>query len=155
MIPGTYILNIKLSDIFEAEIGKLGKFHFPKGTYLYAGSALGGLKSRLLRHLRGGCLHWHIDHLLLCGHVDGAWILVSERRLECLVADTLSEYFWQPVRSLGSSDCNFFSHLFYAPVNSDLTDEIPRLLNLSFSDVPSLHLAADRFNDNVLVGDKT
>ena len=46
-------------------VGKLGVAQFPKGTYVYTGSAMGGLAARLKRHLtRKKKIHWHIDHLL-------------------------------------------------------------------------------------------
>ncbi len=48
------------------KVGKLGEFFFPQGVYLYSGSArgLGGLSSRLQRHLLGSSKkHWHIDYL--------------------------------------------------------------------------------------------
>jgi len=66
-IPGTYALILHLSKKLERiEIGKLGRFAFDAGFYVYVGSAFGpgGLKARLQRHLRTDKpLHWHIDLL--------------------------------------------------------------------------------------------
>lgn len=47
-------------------VGKLGRFEFEPGLYVYLGSARGpgGLRARLERHIRGGeKTHWHIDFL--------------------------------------------------------------------------------------------
>lgn len=46
-------------------MGKLGVALFPKGIYVYTGSAMNGLGARLRRHASGKKkLHWHIDYLL-------------------------------------------------------------------------------------------
>ena len=43
----------------------MGVATFPRGTYVYTGSAMKGLSARLERHLkRRKKLHWHIDYLL-------------------------------------------------------------------------------------------
>ena len=48
----TYVLQIKITDNFKKNIGKLGKIFFEKGEYVYIGSAKGCLHSRLGRHLK-------------------------------------------------------------------------------------------------------
>src|SRR5690349_8091196 len=63
--PGVYQLYLDLANATVLEIGRLGRLAFPAGLYVYTGSALGGLRPRLARHLRREKRHhWHIDHLL-------------------------------------------------------------------------------------------
>jgi len=59
-------------------IGKLGIHNLPHGYYVYVGSALGGLASRLRRHLRSEKrLHWHIDYLLRQAAVAQIWYAIG------------------------------------------------------------------------------
>jgi len=54
--PGTYLLLLRLEEDREIEIGRLGSLFFPRGYYLYVGSAMGpgGLVARLARHSQRG-----------------------------------------------------------------------------------------------------
>ena len=62
----SYQLFINLSQNIEIQIGKLGLFSFPKGTYVYTGSAKRNLNQRITRHfLMDNNLFWHIDYLLV------------------------------------------------------------------------------------------
>lgn len=65
--PGltTYQLIISLTAPCELEIGRLGRFLFPQGQYVYTGSARRNLRSRVTRHLsQHKNAHWHIDYFL-------------------------------------------------------------------------------------------
>jgi Uri superfamily endonuclease len=65
MAKGIYQLLIYLPKSAWIVIGKKGRFKFPKGYYVYTGSALNGLGKRIERHLRREKKHfWHIDYLL-------------------------------------------------------------------------------------------
>jgi Uri superfamily endonuclease len=62
---GCYSLIIFLKRKSNLRVGKLGVGAFPKGIYIYTGSALNGLGARLSRHVRRRKnRHWHIDYLL-------------------------------------------------------------------------------------------
>ena len=62
---GLYQLHISLSDMETLDVGRLGRFSFPKGKYIYTGSTKRGLNARIDRHKRNEKkLHWHIDYLL-------------------------------------------------------------------------------------------
>jgi Uri superfamily endonuclease len=62
---GCYSLVIQLKQRKKLRIGKLGEIEFPPGIYVYTGSAMGGLRARLLRHLSNRTkLRWHIDYFL-------------------------------------------------------------------------------------------
>ncbi len=115
---GVYALVLRLEGREEITIGRLGKFAFPAGYYLYVGSALGsgGLEARLARHRRRHKkLHWHIDYLLEYAQVVEVWSVASPDRRECLwaLAAQLLPGSEMPVPGFGSSDCRCPSHLIY------------------------------------------
>jgi Uri superfamily endonuclease len=61
----TYQLLIELARPQWLQIGCLGEFHFPRGRYVYTGSAKCNLAARVARHLsQAKRVHWHIDYLL-------------------------------------------------------------------------------------------
>jgi|TARA_Y100000034_G_scaffold92887_1_gene112299 Uri superfamily endonuclease len=61
----SYQLHIKTKKELEIKIGKLGVFRFPKGGYIYTGSAKKNIDKRINRHISNQKkLHWHIDYLL-------------------------------------------------------------------------------------------
>ncbi len=63
--PGCYTLVIELRKARKIRIGKLGEIEFRPGIYVYTGSAMAGLRARLIRHLSGRKkLRWHIDYFL-------------------------------------------------------------------------------------------
>ena len=113
---GSYILLITLDRSTDITVGKLGKFIFPEGYYLYIGSALNGLHGRIKRHLRKEKRqHWHIDYLLSHAGIEDIWYIFSEDRVECLLAKTAlaMPLTHVPVPGFGSSDCRCNSHLIY------------------------------------------
>lgn len=69
----TYQLFIEVNEPITLAIGKLGRFDFPAGSYVYTGSAKAHMEARIARHLSvDKKLRWHIDYLLnACGvHVS-------------------------------------------------------------------------------------
>ena len=61
----TYQLFIRLRTRVRLRVGRLGLLEFPRGRYVYTGSARRNLESRIARHVsRDKRLHWHIDYLL-------------------------------------------------------------------------------------------
>jgi len=88
---------------------------FPRGHYIYFGSALGGLRSRVSRHLRHDKkLHWHADYLSAQVPWTQAWRLADGQRWECVWANkaSASAGVSQPAPGFGSSDCRCPTHLF-------------------------------------------
>lgn len=122
---GSYVLLIQLPKDTTVTVGKLGFFPFYQGYYLYAGSALRGLSSRLAHHLgKKKKNHWHIDYLLMHSRIIEIWGGVSNDRLECVFAEAGSILTESkiPVRGFGSSDCRCQSHLIYSPERPLLAD---------------------------------
>jgi len=113
-VKGSYVLVIKLPEEQALTVGSLKVLHFPGGYYAYVGSALGGVESRLNRHLqRNKKLRWHIDYLLQKASINNIIICETEDRVECTIAQALSRQF-DSIPGFGSSDCKCPSHLFFA-----------------------------------------
>ena len=111
---GSYILLIELPKAQTISVGKLKTVLFSRGYYAYVGSAMGGIKGRLGRHLgTNKKTHWHIDYLLEKATVDEAIVCESENRTECVIAQALGAQF-DTIPGFGSSDCKCHSHLFLA-----------------------------------------
>ena len=112
---GLYNLIIKLSKKKEIEIGRLGTFVFPKGFYVYTGSAQNGLEKRIKRHLSSNKkFHWHIDYLLSCAEVIKVLRYAGSKdecKLNSLTGQNVGAT--QVVKKFGSSDCNCVTHLYY------------------------------------------
>ncbi len=110
---GSYVLLIKLKYDTKINIGKLGKFDFKKGHYIYVGSALNGLGSRIQRHLRKEKkLHWHIDYFLTKADAIEIFYKEGKDKEECKIAGFFEENFLK-IPGFGCSDCLCKSHLFY------------------------------------------
>ena len=107
----TYQLYIKLDKTIKLQIGKLGKFTFPKGDYIYTGSAKKNINTRIKRHFsKNKKNHWHIDYLFENKHVKISKFLKSTSS-ECILnQSTIGETL---IKGFGSSDCkqNCKSHL--------------------------------------------
>lgn len=122
---GIYTLIIFLSSEIRLNVGKLGVQKFPKGYYVYTGSALGtgvsSLKNRVSRHLkkREKRKRWHIDFLL--AHENAAVTAVvaaqTDKNVECKMNHCIMETAEAkiPIAGFGASDCkeNCKSHLLY------------------------------------------
>lgn len=113
---GTYALLVQVSpNPIQFNIGKLGRHRFPKGIYVYVGSAMGrgstSLGHRLRRHF--SCTkkkHWHIDYLLSDPGASalGAIWAETEKSVECKLASALRDrgsVFEAWVDGFGASDC--------------------------------------------------
>ena len=142
---GTYALVIYLPRATTIRIGKLGAFKFPRGYYLYIGSAMNGLGARIARHLvnnrlasraanakdnvamkrwreRKKKMHWHIDYFLDHAQVKEVWTNHGAERFECLWAQAALALPNAQVIAprFGASDCKCSSHLVYFSKRSAL-----------------------------------
>ena len=111
-MKGCYCLIIHSQIKQKIKIGKIGPINFKKGYYVYIGSAMNSLESRIRRHLSDEKkLHWHIDYLLEKSEITNV-IYNENKKVEC----ELSQYIAQKtdgVKDFGCSDCECESHLYY------------------------------------------
>ena len=122
-MKGTYILVIFLKENSKIQIGSLGKIFFPKGYYLYVGSAMGNsgsatLINRVKRHLLNSNkkkLHWHIDYLLANSNsmIKKLYLIPSIQPYECIIAQEILILSDSYKKNFGCSDCQCESHLLY------------------------------------------
>lgn len=135
---GTYALVIYQPRKQTIRIGSLGEFEFPRGYYLYIGSAMNGLGARIARHLvsnrlasraanekdkaaigqwreRKKKMHWHIDYLLEHANVEQVWTHRGEERFECLWAQASLQLPKAKIIAsrFGASDCKCATHLIF------------------------------------------
>jgi len=122
--PGTYALLLFLESERVLTVGRLGRFRFPRGFYIYVGSAHGpgGLSARVARHLR--CpkpLRWHVDYLRPHTRPAAVWLAEGDRRWECDWAAALTRLDGAslPAIGFGSSDCRCPAHLVHFPTPPD------------------------------------
>lgn len=113
---GTYALFMSLDESVTEDVGALGRVRFPRGNFVYAGSAASGLGPRLLRHAKEAkALHWHIDRLTSrreC-QVVGAVTFGPSGPDECTIVVQLATLPWVVVspRGFGASDHRCPGHL--------------------------------------------
>lgn len=130
MIPrerGTYLLRLRLEQPATLDIGRLGRFAFPAGFYVYVGSAFGpgGLRGRLKHHLAPiPKPHWHLDYLRQAAPLEEIWCIARPEVLEHAWAALLHDLPGAslPAPRFGASDCRCPAHLFHTPARPDYTD---------------------------------
>jgi len=114
ILKGTYCLIIQLKDDNSIKVGKKGFINFKKGYYVYVGSALNSLETRLKRHLNSKKnLFWHVDYLLNNPDAEIKEIIftVNNSKWECMLASKIA-YNSVEIKDFGCSDCKCNSHLF-------------------------------------------
>ncbi len=110
---GSYILILHLPEDRTITIGSLGNLFFPKGYYLYTGSARKNLAKRLERHTRKRKnLFWHIDYLREAADHCLALPFRTTDNLEHDLAEAISRIVPRSIPRFGASDCHCASHLF-------------------------------------------
>jgi Uri superfamily endonuclease len=111
---GLYQLLIYLPKDASIVIGKKGKFRFPKGYYIYTGSAKNDLKARIERHLRKEKKRfWHIDYLLEHAEILQVFLFPHDTLDECSLSQKIltRKEAKVIVPRFGASDCNCPAHL--------------------------------------------
>jgi Uri superfamily endonuclease len=113
MMKGIYVVLAELDEETSIQVGATRKYHLQKGYYLYVGSAMSSLESRIRRHLssKKKC-HWHIDYLLGRARIQNIIYAETEEREECHLANLLAQRL-SAVEGFGCSDCRCRSHLFF------------------------------------------
>ena len=107
----SYRLYINLTENLQLQVGKLGLFVFPKGNYVYTGSAKININERIKRHLlKDKTLYWHIDYFL-SSEASKIVQIIKYDLDECDLNKKLEGV--MIAKGFGSSDCkqNCGSHL--------------------------------------------
>lgn len=121
VIGGTYVLVMHTPRRCSVRIGALGEGHFPRGYYVYVGSAHGGggLRARVGRHLAyDKPKRWHMDYLRPDLVACAVWWQACATRLEDDWVEQMSALGFSPsMPGFGASDSRHCSHLFYSPRN--------------------------------------
>lgn len=112
---GGYLLILYSPRDLSRAIGGLGSRHFPKGWYVYVGSALNSLAARLGRHRRQHkSSHWHIDYLIRDPIKIVQSLPIRRRdRIEGAMATQLHRIADDCIAGFGASDSKVSSHLLY------------------------------------------
>jgi len=116
MAKGIYQLLIHLPKNASIIIGKKGRFRFPKGYYIYTGSARNGLEKRIKRHLeKNKKRFWHIDYLLASASIKEVFLFTDGKFDECaLNLKTLEKPEAKIIMpKFGASDCSCPAHLVF------------------------------------------
>lgn len=127
-MKGCYCLIIFLNQDKTLKVGSRLKIDFKKGYYVYIGSAMNNLESRVKRHIsKSKKLHWHVDYLLKYAEVIEV-VYNLDTKVECNLAKELSlkiEY----IPDFGCSDCKCNSHIFYFKKEEDAIEEVIKAYN--------------------------
>ncbi len=120
---GSYLLVLENPAETTTNIGKLGTIKFQKGWYVYVGSALNSLDSRLKRHQRKRKKHfWHIDYIAsTIMKTKKVYPIRRSERIESQLAQAVEQLSDGAIKGFGTSDAPDGSHLFYfssSPVNN-------------------------------------
>ena len=110
---GDYMIVLQMEEDSTITVGSLGDIRFPKGYYVYVGSARKNLDQRIAHHkaLRKR-RHWHMDYLRNACRFTGAIPIRTKEDLEHKLAETLSGIADWTIPGFGCTDCSCKSHLF-------------------------------------------
>ena len=128
VMKGCYCLIIKLDEDKKLKIGLRLNIDFKKGYYVYIGSAMNNLESRVKRHLSTSKkAHWHIDYLLKYCKVTEV-IYNENKKVECDLSKQLSLNN-NCINDFGCSDCTCDSHLYYFKKEKEAIEEVINAYN--------------------------
>ena len=150
--PGLYRIWFDLEVPSPIRVGALGEIMFPEGRYAYTGSAKGGIRARVARHMRAdGPKRWHIDYVLPHGRVITVEAHPHAAVSECVLsADPLA---WPEVEiaahRFGASDCRCAGHLIRMP----RWMPVPLYADVRTPDGTAIRVRLLRPDDRELLGD--
>jgi sugar fermentation stimulation protein A len=112
---GAYGLLLRCDVKLRVRVGALGVVALRPGFYCYVGSARGGLRARLARHLRsrGKRTHWHVDYVRRRTQPAGVLVWAGQAADECALSEAVAALADGSVKGFGCSDCRCASHLHY------------------------------------------
>jgi sugar fermentation stimulation protein A len=135
MTGGVYAAVFVLAVPRRIRIGRLGRFAFPAGRYVYVGSAQRGLIARLARHARRRKpMRWHVDYLSRWARLETAWAWPRPKRDECRLASALAAVTGAAPgpSGFGASDCRCRTHLYRQDAVSEA--DLPAALGPRWAD---------------------
>lgn len=115
MTGGVYAAEFVLASPRRIRIGRLGRFDFPAGRYVYVGSAQRHLEARLARHgRRCKVMRWHVDYLSRWARLERAWAWPRPKADECRLAAAVGALPGAVAgpTGFGASDCRCRTHLY-------------------------------------------
>ena len=112
---GSYLVVLFNDRNRKIDVGKLGTVHFKPGYYVYVGSALNNLDSRIKRHMRKSKkYHWHIDYITpMPLKITKIYKFRRTDRIEEKMAKKIKDISNGYIKNFGSSDVGEQSHLFF------------------------------------------
>lgn len=128
---GIYLLIMSLEeDNIVIETKSRRKFNFTKGYYVYVGSAMSGLRSRISRYFKKiEKKHWHIDYIIPYMKIlKIICIFCNDKIFEKTLAQTLSKYL-DGIEGFGSTDTKSKTHLFHNEKLDKIEIVIKKVLN--------------------------
>lgn len=115
---GAYLALFHIEKSNRISVGGLGEILFSPGYYVYVGSAMRALASRIARHRRRRKrMHWHIDYLRAEAEVVDILPIRASERQECTLAADLAGLMSRTIPGFGCGDCQCESHLFHTREN--------------------------------------
>ena len=122
-MKGAYILIFRCKKETKINVGSLDTIHFKKGFYVYVGSAMNDLLSRVRRHFNvsketSHKRKWHVDYLLTSQDFElvASVLFPSINKIECKVSRFFESNATTTVKKFGSTDCSKCKgHLHYFP----------------------------------------
>ncbi len=110
---GCYMVLYRLGEDKEITLGSLGTRLCRKGFYIYVGSAMKNLTSRISRHLRKRKQpRWHVDFFGAHAKALKALPIRTSRHLERTLAKKVRALASWEIPDLGASDSPLPSHMF-------------------------------------------
>lgn len=110
---GDYMIVLFLPEDRDILIGSRGMMHFPRGFYVYTGSAKKNLDQRMARHRRiRKKKHWHMDYFRPYTEWAGALPIRTADDLEHDLAQAVRRIAGWEIPGFGCTDCSCSSHLF-------------------------------------------
>ena len=126
---GSYLLLFQNPIKQSLTIGRLGNIIFKPGFYVYAGSALNSLSTRLSRHKKiRKKLNWHVDFLRPHFNLIKTFPIQRKDKIESALAKKLQKFCDKSVNNFGATDTNENSHLFFFKKNPLLNENFNTLI---------------------------
>lgn len=112
-MKGVYLVFFELKERKSIEIGALEEIKFDPGVYVYIGSAMNSLESRVQRHASGSKenTHWHIDYFSAEAEPLGFAAFTVDSDWECILSKAADQE-CTSIDGFGSSDCSCDAHLY-------------------------------------------